>query len=388
MSDRSQIDEVPQRWRGLSWFKFIVWMIGFGVVFGIGFLIGGPFSNDSDLEPAKWRSAPVGYLTIGETVTATGYVKPSRLVEVGVQVSGLLEAVHVNVGDIVSKGDLIAEVDATIQRNQVAETEAFLLIEQNRLKSLRSALKLAVAEFDRQSQLHADGSTTEVDLERARDSRLQAELSIERMESQLDTWKARLTKEQTRLSYSTIYAPVAGTVLEVLATEGQTLTATYMTPRIMTIADLSRVSVEVKVSEFDVSMLTKGMGVRFTTRSSGTRVWRSSLKLVEPMGTRENNAVTYTATFEVDNNDGFLLPGMSTQVFFEVSDPKKILAVPIEMLSNIGASDSSGGTPAEVNVQTSDGNMQIRRVILGEFTHTHAEIMDGVQEGERVVAFE
>ena len=355
------------------------------LIFAGGVWTGLWWNSDSDTSLPTLRSAAAAYITSGDTVSASGKIQPSHLVDVGAQVSGQLTSLHVQIGDVVSKDDLIAEIDATIQENQVAETEAYILVEQKRMEAQNSALLLAQTEHDRLNTLHLQGNTSLADLERARDSLLRAQLGVAQYERQLESWNARLSRDRALLSYTNIYAPIDGTVMRLYATEGQTLTSTYVTPLILTIADLSKMSVETRVSEYDVSKLTPGMGVRFTTRSSGSREWRSVLDIVEPIGESSSNLVTYTAKFQIGNNDGALRPGMTATVFFEISEPERYLAVPLEMVSNIGVEESDEGTSAEVMVQSEDGSPLIKRILVGRFTHTHAEVLDGLSEGERVV---
>ena len=342
--------------------------------------------GDASEDQAPRRSATIGHRSLGDLVTASGTLKPSRLVEVGAQVSGQLQKLHVNVGDMVVKGNLLAEIDATIQRNLVEASRASLRAQEAQLEVQRSALGLAEAEAARQERLRADRATTEVEYERARDALVRARGAMVQLESQIASQRARLTSDEAALGYSSIYAPSDGTVLQVLATEGQTLTATYVTPVILHLADLSTLTVEAKVAEANIGKLEPGMGVHFTTLGGRGRRWHGTLDQILPRAQTDGNVVTYTALFDVDNADGALRADMTVQVFFELTAPRQILAVPLEMLTDFGERDPETGTPAQVRVQYPDGQVEVREIAIGETSHTYAEVLSGLAEGDRVVA--
>ena len=389
MTDLSGLDRLdesaPVRRSALR--KPWMWILVVAVA-GVGawyFLFRSPGGGGQEDETPR-RSALIGHRTLGDVVTASGTLKPSRLVEVGAQVSGQLQKLHVKVGDTVAGGDLIAQIDATIQRNLVEASRAALAATEAQLAVQRSALGLAEAEAARQKRLKADRATTEVEYERARDALARAQGAMVQLESQIASQKARLTSDEAALGYSSIYAPADGTVLQVMAAEGQTLTATYVTPVILYLADLSTLTVEAKVAEANVGKLEPGMGVHFTTLGSRGRRWHGTLEQILPRADVENSVVTYTALFDVDNADGALRADMTAQVFFELNAPREVLAVPLEMLTDFGERDPETGTPAQVRVQYGDGTVEVREIAIGETSHTYAEVLSGLAEGDRVVA--
>ena len=341
--------------------------------------------DPSDDKDSRGRSATIGYRSLGDVVTASGTLKPSRLVEVGAQVSGLLQRLHVGVGDTVEEGDLIAEIDATIQRNLLEAGRAALRALVAQLEVQKSAVALAEAEAARQERLNVERATTEVELELALDALARARGAMVRLESQIASQRARLTSDQAALGYSRIHAPAAGTVLQVLAAEGQTLTATYVTPVILHLADLSTLTVHAEVAEANVGKLSPGMGVYFTTLGGGGRRWEGVLRQISPRADITNGVVTYTALFDVENSDGALRADMTAHVFFELTAPRKVLAVPLEMVTDFGRYDSESGTPARVRVQDPDGTIQQREIAIGETGHVYAEVLSGLAEGDRVV---
>lgn len=378
MSDSSDAATPPAKRRVWPWFAALA-----VVVLGGGYWWLGGDGDDED-EPAT-RTATVGYRQLGDLVTAAGKLKPSAIVEVGAQVSGQLHRLHVQVGDRVAAGDLLAEIDATIQRNLVKASRASVESQEAALGASQSALRLAEAEAERQRRLMAENATTAVALERAEDALVRARSNLAGAEARTESSRANLTSEEAKLGYANIYAPADGTVLQLIAAEGQTLTATYVTPVILHLADLSTMTVEAKVAEANIGKLTVGMGAYFTTLGGRDRRWRGTLRQVMPRAVVEANVATYTALFDVDNADGALLADMSAQVFFEISEPRRILAVPLDMVSDFARNDA-GRMTGEVNLLGADGVAAPRRITIGETSHTHAEVLEGLVEGDRVVA--
>src|SRR5690606_19731908 len=150
------------------------------------------------------------------------------------------------------------------------------------------------------------------------------------LRAQIDQTQASQRAEEARLGYTRIYASMAGTVVSVEAREGQTLNATYQTPNILRIADLSGMTVWTEVSEADVRRVKAGMPVFFTTLGGSdemARRWESTVRQVLPTppvapaseggaAPAATKAVVYTVLFDVDNTDGELMPQMTAQVAF------------------------------------------------------------------------
>ena len=328
------------------------------------------------------QAVSVSYRSLGGTITTAGKLRPTKVVAVGAQVSGQLSRLHVRVGDLVSKGDRLAEVDATIQINLVQASRANLQAQESHLTGLREAVSLADAEAARQRRLMASNATTAIELQRSESALVQARSAMSAQESRLESLRASLTSEEAKLAYSNIYAPTDGTVMELVATEGQTLTATYVTPIILQIADLSKMTVEVKVPEAKVHKLIPGMDAYFTTVGGQDRRWHGALEQILPRAVVDADVVTYTALFEVDNADGALFADMSVQVSIEVASPRRILAVPLSMVSNFDTENNK--VTGQVNLLSADGRVEFRRILVGETSHTYAEVLSGLAEGDRI----
>lgn len=371
-----------------AWWKRPWLWIGVAILLiGGGYLL---FSDGENGSSSAADGAPVtttvGFRSIADVVAASGRLRPIQVVEVGAQVSGQLKKLHVRAGDTVSQGDVVAEIDATIQMNVVTAQRAALEALEARLPSTNSFIELAEAGLARQERLMEAQATNQVALDEARNSLISARSGLIQLESQIESQKAVVASEEAKLNFSTIFAPVSGVVVSVDITEGQTLNAAQTTPVLLQIADLSRMTVEAQVAEANVGKLSVGSGVSFNTLGGGSRSWRGVLQRIVPRASENSSVVSYTAVFEVDNADGALLPGMTAQVFFELSEPREVLAVPVSMLREFGDSLPGGARTARVRLLSDGGGIEVREITVGEIGSTHAEVLEGLKEGDRVVS--
>jgi macrolide-specific efflux system membrane fusion protein len=282
---------------------------------------------------------------IENAVTAAGTLQPSSFVDVGAQVSGLLETLAVEIGDIVTAGQLVAEIDATVQINRVDASRASLRALEAQLSARSAALKFAESNAQRQTRLLAEDATVASDFDSAINSLASAQSSLVQLQSQIAQSKASLASDEAQLGYTNIFAPTSGTIVSIDKKEGQTLNANQQTPVILRIADLSTMTVEAQVSEADVTKLTPGMMVYFTTLGSTERRWYGKLRQILPTPVVNNGVVLYTGLFDVDNVDGVLLSRMTAQVFFVTSSATNVVKVPVGALS-YGEGDGSPGAAA------------------------------------------
>ena len=357
---------------------------------------------------------------IEDLVTATGTLQPRDYVDVGAQVSGQLRKIHVEVGDTVNAGDLLAEIDPTVYRARVDASRAQLKNLRAQLKDREAQLALAQIQLRRQRALMAEDATTKESLQTAEASAKSAEAQLEAVRAQIEQIESTLRGDEANLQYARILSPMAGTVVSITARQGQTLNTNQQAPVVMRIADLSTMTVQTQVSEADVGRLKLGMDAYFTTLGGSGKRWQGTLEKIEPTPTVTNNVVLYNALFDVLNPDGLLMTQMTAQVFFVVSQAKDVLLVPLAALSQgaprapqpspsaapanangagrgMGAGAGQGrsggvaaaGTgPRQGTVKVADerGGVQERKVELGVANRVQAQVLSGLAEGERVVS--
>jgi macrolide-specific efflux system membrane fusion protein len=348
------------------------------------------------------ESVPVVRANIESNVTALGTLQPRRYVDVGAQVSGQILRLLVQPGDAVQKGQLLVEIDPSVQRATVDAGRASLAGLRAQLAEQRAQHRLAEQQHARQRRMAADGATREEDVQGAEAALASAAARIDNLAAQIAQTQATLKADEARLGYTRIFAPMAGTVVSVEAREGQTLNATYQTPNVLRIADLSSMTVWSEVSEADVRRVKPGMPVYFTTLGADQRRWHGKVRQLLPAPptpapkaggseggsapqTAASKVVVYTALFDVDNADGELMPQMTAQVAFVEASAKDAVSVPANALVPVAGGRADRTDRAMVRVLHADGSVQTRELRIGVRNRVAAQVLDGVQVGERIV---
>src|SRR6185503_10055537 len=358
---------------------------------------------------------------VEELVTALGSLIPLKSVDVGAQVSGQLDKLLVQIGDEVKQGQKLAEIEAAVTSAKVDAGTAQVASLRAQLAERESQLKLATAQAGRQERLMADNATSQDALDSAQAAMRTAEAQVKSTTADITRAQSTLKADQATLGYSNIFAPMSGIVTAIPAKQGQTLNANQTAPLILTIADLSTMTVSTQVSEADVPRLKVGMDAYFTTLGAGNRRWTGKLRQILPTPTVINNVVLYTALFDVANPGRELMPQMSAQVFFVQAGAYDVVTVPVAAVRYTdrparGAGRRQGGEgkggkggeanagaraqptttaqaeaaakptrPAEVTVVHDDGMQEVRQVQVGVTDRVKAEIVSGLSEGETVV---
>ena len=327
----------------------------------------------------QWKTATVERGDVEELVTALGTLEPGDYVDVGAQVSGQLTRLHVDVGDSVEQGQLLAEIDASVQQTQVDAGLAELEALRAQLEQREAELNLAELQFQRQQRLRAANATSDDAFQSARSTRVITRAQIKVLKAQIRQKQASVEGDQANLGYAKIYAPRSGTVVSLEAREGQTLNANQTTPTLMRIADLSIMTVSTQVSEADVDRLAAGMPVYFNTLGNGQVRYDSTLRQVLPTPEVVNNVVLYTAEFDIANLQGKLMSGMTAQVFFVVNSEKDVLTLPVAAVKR------NDRGQWQVQVPGSDGQPQNKTVKAGINNRVRTVILEGLNEGDTVL---
>jgi membrane fusion protein, macrolide-specific efflux system len=357
---------------------------------------------------AQYATAVVQRGDLEDVVTATGTLQPRDYVDVGTQVSGQLRTLHVDVGVNVKKGDLLAEIDPTVFKSRVDADQAQLANLRAQLADRQAQRVLAEQQYQRQQQLMRENATSDDALQTASATFQSATAQIDALRAQIQQTESQLRGDEANLGYTRIYAPMTGTVVSLTAKQGQTLNANQQAPIILRIADLSTMTIQAQVSEADVSKLSMGMNVYFTTLGSEGSRYYGKLRQINPSPEIVNNVVLYDALFDVPNPKGELMTQMTAQVFFVLASAKDALLVPVSALQPLpsaggrrrgtraDAARSSGvpldprtrfmGKQALVRVVNEQGEIEDRKVDVGAMNRVSAEVVKGLQSGERVVS--
>jgi macrolide-specific efflux system membrane fusion protein len=364
-----------------------VWMPVLLAVAGVGYYAWSHYKTSTSTAAVVTQAVVRG--DIENAVTAVGTLDSIKSVDAGAQVSGQLKVLHVDIGDKVTQNELVGEIDPATIQNKIEIDQAELANLEAQLVSKKAQLVLKQANIDRQRNLVATRSVSQSILDQAIADLAAAEADVNALEAQIRKQQATLAGDEVDLGYTKIYAPMAGTIAAVPVKEGQTLNASQTAPTIVTIADLSTMTVKAQVSEADVSKLKIGMNAYFTLLGQPGKRYTGKLRQIQPTPDIENNVVLYYALFDVPNPDGDLMISMSAQVFFVQASAKDVLVVPSSAINSMGGSrrDGANGAPrkAEVAVVNSSGATETREVEVGIRNRVNAEVKSGLKEGELVV---
>jgi membrane fusion protein, macrolide-specific efflux system len=337
---------------------------------------------------------------IEQTVLASGTIQPSKLVSVGAQASGRIVALHVALGDQVTKGQVIAEIDPSTQLNALQNAAAILAQERAQRASREAALRQAELAFKRAATTYTQEASSQADYETAEATFHGTQADVGALDAQITQARIAVDTAKVNLRFTEVVAPMDGTVVAIVAPEGQTVNAVQAAPTIVKLADLDTMTVKAQISEADVTHVHAGQKVYFTILGAPEHRYHAMLRAVEPApesiaaesttttsagggaGTT-SSAVYYDGLFDVPNPDRALRPSMTAQVNIILLEAKAVLTIPAAVLR-----ETRPDGQTEVRVVDDNGRVQSRLVRVGINNGTNAQILEGLKLGERVVISE
>jgi macrolide-specific efflux system membrane fusion protein len=326
-----------------------------------------------------YETATVELGDIETSVTAIANMQPKNYVDVGTQVSGQLRTIKPDIGDLVKKGDLLAEIDPTVYQTRVAGDRASLDNLRAQLAQAGAQLTLDRLRNERAQQLLKNQSGSKDAADAAEATERISEAKIDALKAQIAQTQATLDGDVANLSYTKIYAPMAGTVVSITSREGQTLNANQSAPIVLRIADLETMTVTAQVAEGDIPKIKVGTQAYFSTLGLPDRRWDGTVRQIEPTPTIVNDVVLYNVLIDVPNDDLTLMTNMTAQVFFRLGEAKGVPLVSTQALRP----GRNGGHM--VRVLAEDGTVEQRRVRVGLSNRSVTQVLDGLKVGERVI---
>lgn len=289
--------------------KVVIVVAVLGIVF-LGYAyFSGTTASEIKVETMKAKKGNV--IT---TVTATGTIEPITQVEVGTQVSGVVEKIYVDYNSVVKQGQLIAELDKTNLNAAVVQAQASYNSAINEQKYLQTV-------FSRQKTLFDSKVISKSDYDEALYNFNNAKSTVVQRGSDLQ-------KAKTNLSYANIYSPIDGVILSKAVDEGQTVAASYSTPTLFTIAkDLKEMQVEADVDEADIGQVKQGQRVTFTVDAYQGEEFSGTITQVRLNPTTTSNVVTYTVVIKAENPELKLKPGLTATISIFTLELKDILTI-------------------------------------------------------------
>jgi macrolide-specific efflux system membrane fusion protein len=350
-------------------------VIAASVVFGLILYFGHPAAA-----PSAPPSIAVERADITQVVHATGLLQPRLKVDIGAQVSGQVRQLHVQLGQPVKVGTLLVSLDSDSGRNAVQQAEAALAQQVATAKRARIELVAARREAERQRRLLAGDAGTSLEKEKADTALAMLEAEQQIQEATLAQRRADLVDKQLKLTFTRVSAPIDGEVVSIAVQEGQTVNALQMTPTLLTLAQLGTMTVKAHVAEAEIDQVRVGQTAHVMTLAASGRRYEGKVRVVQPIPERIGNALFYNVLFDIDNADHQLLSDMTVQVELDVARAAQVPSLPILALDK---RDSAGRYT--VQVLDANGKASARQVRIGIRDDARAQVLDGLNPGERVL---
>ena len=330
------------------------------------------------------ETASTSRITIRNSVMATGTVEPVTEVEVGTQVSGIIDRLYVDYNDNVKAGQLIAEMDKVTLQAELEQSQA-------QLASCKTEYEYQTKNFARTRTLHEKGLVS--------DAEYDEDLYLyEKSRNAYEQAKAAIVQVKQNLDYATITSPIDGVVISRAVEEGQTVAAGFETPTLFTIAnDLTQMQVIADVDEADIGQVKDGQRVEFTVDAYPDDTFEGTVQQVRLEATTESSVVTYEVVISAYNPDLKLKPGLTANVTIYTLEKEHALAIPTkalrfvpdaELLSEIGLTIDGEPGKAEAGKRElwikNGERLTPRYVTSGAASGELTEITEGLADGEEV----
>ncbi len=345
------------------------------------------FSGSSAKHKVTYATATVNKGEISESVTATGTIEPVTEVEVGTQVSGIIDKIYVDYNSVVTKGQLIAEMDRVTLQSELASQRATY-------NGAKAEYEYQQKNYERNKGLHEKQLISDTDYE-------QSLYNYQKAKSSYESSQASLAKAERNLSYATITSPIDGVVISRDVEAGQTVASGFETPTLFTIAaDLTQMQVVADVDEADIGGVEEGQRATFTVDAYPNDVFEGVVTQIRLGDTTSSSSgtsssgtvVTYEVVISAHNPDLKLKPRLTANVTIYTLDRKDVLCVPARALRFnpekplIGENDIVKDCEGEHKLWTREGNtFTAHPVETGISNGINTEITSGISEGTVVV---
>ncbi|PIS27668.1 MAG: efflux RND transporter periplasmic adaptor subunit [Candidatus Marinimicrobia bacterium CG08_land_8_20_14_0_20_45_22] len=290
------------------------WIIPIAVLI-IGLVCWFVLSREKEKSESQFTYAKITRGNVENTVSATGTIKARGTVEVGTQVSGIIDHLFVDFNDNVKKNQVLAVLDTTKLALAVRQAESDL-------QRVQAQYDQTIYEYDRNTDLYQQKLISEQDI-------IQSKTDKKTTDASLKTAKIALDRAVKELKYAYVKSPIDGKVIYRNVEEGQTVAASFTTPTMFTIAeDLTKMEIRALVDESDIGSIKVGMKARFTVQSYPNETFTGVVRQIWLQPETVSNVVNYTVVLDATNEKNLLLPGMTATIDFLIEHKENILLVP------------------------------------------------------------
>ena len=319
---------------------------------------------------------------ISETVTATGTIESASQVDVGTQVTGIIDKLYADYNTIVTKGQLIAEIEKTLLQSELTSAEA-------NVESARLTYEYNLSNYNRDKSLHDRQLISDYEFQTTR-----KDLEVSR--TAYDKAKADRVRAAKNLNYAEIYSPIDGIVISRDVEVGQTVVSNMNVANLYTIADLDNMQVIGNVDEADIGRVKVGQDVTFSVDAYPDELFSGQVTQVRLNPTTESNVVTYEVVVAAPNPDHKLIPGLTANLTIYVMRESDILLVPSKAFSFTPASEDADSKLPQPSadassLKLSDGQKCLwvvennklipTAVTVGVTNDIKTQILSGLKEG-------
>ena len=354
--------------------KTVKIILGSAVLIGLIYVLK-YFKDSNAKDVVDYKTESPFYTTIDTKIVATGKLNPEEEIELKPQISGIIDEIFVEEGDLVRKGDLIARI-------RVVPNEQSMVSAKSRINSLKLTYNNSQTVFDRNKILFEKGVISRQDFE---NSELNLNQSKENYEQAKDDYK--IIKQGSLSGGSsantTIVAQIPGTILEIPVREGdQVIQSNNFNAgtTIATVADMSKMIFEGKVDESEVGKLEEGKQITVVLGAINEKEFPAVLTFVAPKGIEQNGAVQFTIKADVDiNSSTRIRAGYSANAEIELESKDSILVIKEALLQFNRITEKPF-----IELLKQDGRFQVKNVEIGISDGINVEIIEGLEEGDKI----
>ena len=359
--------------------KTIIWIAVAAIaVLGIGYMA---MSGDSSAARVNFVKGKVTRGDVSSFITATGNIEPVTEVEVGTQVSGIIDKIYVDYNSEVKKGQLIAEMDKITLMSDLNSSQA-------NYNGSKASFEFQEKTYNRNKALHEKQLISDTDFE-------QSEYNYLNAKAQYEQSRANLAKAQRNLSYATIYSPIDGVVINKAVEEGQTVAAGFNTPTLFNIAaDLTQMRVIADVDEADIGGIVEGLRASFTVDAYPDEVFEGTVAQVrlgeKSSSTTTSSVVTYEVVITAPNPDLKLKPRLTANVTIYKQEKNNVIVVPSRALRFTPNPSNAKGyvvnnIDAPQKIWTLDGYVFQAHAVTTGLSGNNVTEITGLDEGTEIV---
>ncbi|MGH9570472.1 MAG: efflux RND transporter periplasmic adaptor subunit [Candidatus Angelobacter sp.] len=361
------------------------------------------------IDPSKLGKVEKGDLA--KSVVATGKIEPITNVEVKSKASGIVQKLLVDYGDMVKKGQVLAELDKQQILAQVNQQKASLEAAEAAARAADADLQHAKYDaegpdvpllkraYERAQQMARDGVVSPSALDDAQKNYemavnrqqlgkanvVSAAAKVKQAQAQVSQARAELAEKEEEYRNSTIVAPIDGTVLSRDVEVGDAVSSILVlgssATLVMNLGDTRQVYVKGKVDESDIGKVYLGQPARIKVESYKDKMFGGKVTKISPMGVEKDNVTTFEVRVSIDNAKGELKSQMTANAEIILEEHKGILMLPEAALLYDKDRKASVEVP---DPAAKDGKKKIA-VAVGISNGSKTELLSGLKEGQQVV---